>query len=63
MRAKCVNEHDNQFELLLKAKKWNEAHAVLVEFLAPDMLLKRKKILSPKRFSVKFYLKILFFLN
>jgi nuclear pore complex protein Nup98-Nup96 len=43
MRAKCVNEHENQFELLLKAKKWNEAHAVLIEFLAPDMLLRRKK--------------------
>lgn len=42
MRAKCVHENLNQFELLLKAKKWNEAHAVLIEFLAPDMFLKRK---------------------
>jgi len=42
MRAKCMYEYVNQFELLLKAKKWNDAHAVLIEFLAPDMLLKRK---------------------
>ena len=42
LKAKYKHEHANQFELLLKAHKWNEAHVILVEILAPDLFLKRK---------------------
>lgn len=42
LRAKYENLHDNQFKLLLKAHKWNEAHTVLVELLAPDLFIKSK---------------------
>ena len=42
LKAKYKHEHANQLELLIKARKWNEAHLVLVEHLAPDLFLMRK---------------------
>lgn len=44
LRAKYENLHDNQLQLLLKAKKWNEAHVVLTECLAADLFIKRNYI-------------------
>lgn len=41
LRAKYEGLHDNQFELLLKAHKWNEAHCILIELLAPDLFIKQ----------------------
>ena len=41
LKAKYENLHDNQFKLLLKAHKWNEAHTVLIELLAPDLFIKQ----------------------
>jgi nuclear pore complex protein Nup98-Nup96 len=42
LRAKYEHSYENQFLLLLKAHKWNEAHTVLVEILAADLFIKRK---------------------
>jgi hypothetical protein len=42
LRAKYEHLYENQFQLLLKARKWNEAHTVLVETLAADLFIKRK---------------------
>ena len=39
LRAKYEQLYENQIELLLKAHKWNEAHIVLVEYLAPDYFI------------------------
>ena len=41
LRAKYEHLYENQFQLLLKAHKWNEAHTVLVEVLAADLFIKR----------------------
>ena len=45
MKAKYKREHVHQLELLLKAHKWNEAHLLLVDVLAPDLFLKRESSL------------------
>ena len=39
LRAKYEHLYENQIELLMRAHKWNEAHLVLVEFLAPDYFI------------------------
>jgi hypothetical protein len=41
LRAKYEYLHENQFKLLVKAHKWNEAHSVLIELLAPELFIKR----------------------
>lgn len=41
LRAKYEHQYANQLQLLLKAHKWNEAHTVLIEQLAPDLFIKR----------------------
>ena len=41
LRAKYDMLHENQFQLLLKAHKWNQAHTVLIEMLAPDLFIQR----------------------
>jgi len=41
LRAKYEHQHKNQFELLLKAHRWNEAHTILIEHLAPDMFVRK----------------------
>lgn len=41
LRAKSEHAHENQLKLLIKAHKWNEAHTVLMDQLAPDLFLKR----------------------
>ncbi len=41
-RAKYEYKYENQFKLLVKAHKWNEAHSVLIELLAPDMFIKSR---------------------
>ena len=41
LRAKYERQHDSQFKLLLKAHKWNEAHCVLVDLLAPDLFMRQ----------------------
>ena len=40
LRAKYEHLHENQFKLLLKAHKWNEAHAILIDLLAQDLFIK-----------------------
>lgn len=40
LRAKYEGQYENQFKLLLKAHKWNEAHCILVDILAPDFFMK-----------------------
>jgi len=40
LRAKYEYLHENQFKLLLKAHKWNEAHAILIDLLAQDLFIK-----------------------
>ena len=42
LKAKYKHEHVNQLESLIKSHKWNEAHLVLIEHLAPDLFLMRK---------------------
>lgn len=42
LRAKYENSNENQLKLLLKAHKWNEAHTLLIDQIAPDLFLKRK---------------------
>ena len=39
-RAKYEGLHENQLRLLLKAHRWNEAHSVLIDNLAPEFFLK-----------------------
>ncbi|CAF0852273.1 unnamed protein product [Brachionus calyciflorus] len=39
LRAKYEHQDENQLELLLKAHKWNEAHTVLIELIAPDLFI------------------------
>jgi hypothetical protein len=46
LRAKYEHLSENQLKLLLKAHKFNEAHSLLIELLAPDLFIKRKKLLS-----------------
>lgn len=41
-RAKFEQSNENQLKLLLKAHKWNDAHLVLIDSIAPDLFLKRK---------------------
>ena len=40
LKAKYEHAHENQLKLLMKAHKWNEAHALLIEVLAPDLFMK-----------------------
>jgi nuclear pore complex protein Nup98-Nup96 len=40
LRAKYECNYENQFKLLLKAHKWNEAHGILVDILAPEFFIK-----------------------
>jgi hypothetical protein len=42
LKAKYLHEYLNQFELLLKAHKWNEAHLILIDQIAPDLFLRKK---------------------
>ncbi|RNA23314.1 nuclear pore complex Nup98-Nup96 isoform X1 [Brachionus plicatilis] len=42
LRAKYEHLDENQLELLLKAHKWNEAHHVLIEHIAPDLFITKK---------------------
>jgi len=44
-RAKYEHKYENQFKLLVGAHKWNEAHSVLVEMLAPDLFIKSESSL------------------
>jgi nuclear pore complex protein Nup98-Nup96 len=44
-RAKYEHKYENQFKLLVAAHKWNEAHSVLVELLAPDLFIKSESSL------------------
>lgn len=48
LRAKFEHSFDAQLKLLLKAHKWNDAHTVLVDLLAPDLFLKRNLIIIIK---------------
>ncbi len=41
LKAKYENQHKYQLELLLKARRWNEAHAILIEHLAPDLFVRK----------------------
>ena len=40
LRAKYEHLYANQFQLLVKAHQWSEAHSVLVELIAPDLFLR-----------------------
>jgi nuclear pore complex protein Nup98-Nup96 len=42
LRAKYEHRHENQIRLLMEARKWNEAHAVLIEHLAADYFIQEK---------------------
>lgn len=42
LRAKYEHLDENQLELLIKAHKWNEAHHVLIEQIAPDLFINKK---------------------
>lgn len=42
LRANYEFKHDNQVELLIKAKKFNKAHDLLINELASDYLIKNK---------------------
>lgn len=42
LRARYEHLDENQLELLLKAHKWNDAHHVLVEQIAPDLFIAKK---------------------
>lgn len=39
LRAKYEHLYENQLELLLKAHKWNDAHTVLNELIAPELFI------------------------
>ena len=57
LKAKYKHEYVSQFELLLKAHKWNEAHLILVEVLAPELFLKRNLYLFKGKLSNKVFQK------
>jgi hypothetical protein len=40
LRAKYDNLYENQLYLLIKAHKWNEAHFILSEHVAPEYFIK-----------------------
>jgi hypothetical protein len=44
LRAKYEHSNESQLKLLMKAHKWNEAHTILIEILAPDLFIKRNSI-------------------
>ena len=40
LRAKYERLSENEIDLLIKARKWNQAHLILIDLIGPDYVIK-----------------------